>query len=158
MIRVEGRKVMIEGAEVVPALKNFGGTKFGPNGMRDFMIMLDDEQAAVLSEMGYNLFIFHKEDEDGNSIDVPELKIRLRFDKYPPEIYTVYGDEHGNITQIDENTVGELDNIRFLNCDISFTPYNWNKMGKTGTTAYLRTMYVVIPKKDFADKYGEMSL
>lgn len=153
MIEVEGNKVRIEGAEVIPALKNFNGDKFGPAGMRDFVIALDDEQAAVLTQLGYHLFLFHTQDDEGNEFDIPELKIRCRFDKYPPEVYTVYGDEHGTITQITEDTVGELDNIRFLSCDISFTPYKWERGGKSGTTAYLRTMYVVIPKKDFADKY-----
>lgn len=154
MIEVEGRKVRIEGAEVVPALKNFGGDKFGPSGMRDFVIALDDEQAAVLADMGYNIFFFNTQDDEGNEVQIPELKIRVRFDKFPPDVYTVYGDEHGTITQIDENTVSELDNMRFLRCDIAFTPYNWERNGKSGTTAYLRTMYVVIPKKDFADKYS----
>ena len=153
MIEIEGNKARIEDAIIVPALKNFSGNKFGPSGMRDFVIALDEEQAQVLAEMGYSIFMFHTQDEDGNEVDIPELKIRCRFDKYPPDVYTVYGDVHGPITQITEETVGELDNIRFLSCDISFTPYRWERGGKSGTTAYLKTMYVVIPKKDFADKY-----
>ncbi|MBO7449957.1 MAG: hypothetical protein J6U54_06260 [Clostridiales bacterium] len=154
MFRIEGRKVIIEDAQIVPALKNFGGDKFGPSGMRDFMIMVNEDEAAALAELGYNLYFFNTQDEEGNDISIPELKIRVRFDKFPPEVYTVYGGVGGTITQLDETTIGELDNIRFLSCDISFTPYNWERGGKSGTTAYLRTMYVVIPKKDFADKYN----
>lgn len=158
MLRIDGRKVIIEDAQVVPALKNFSGNRFGPSGMKDFMIMLNEDEAAALLELGYNLQYFRKEDEDGNEVVIPELKIRARFDKFPPEVYTVYGDVHGPITQLTEETVGELDNVRFVSCDISFTPYNWERNGKSGTTAYLRTMYVIIPKKDFAEKYGDMSL
>lgn len=156
MIEVEGNKVRIKGANVVPALKNFSGDKFGPAGMRDFVIALDDEQAEVLSQFGYHIFMFHTQDDEGNEIDIPELKIRCRFDKYPPEVYTVYGDVNGVITQMTEETVGELDNIRFLDCHIAFTPYRWERGGKSGTAAYLKTMYVIIPKKDFADMFPGM--
>lgn len=154
MMIIDGRKVIIEDAQIVPALKNFGGDKFGPSGMKDFVIMLNDDEAGALAELGYNIFYFNTQDEEGNDISIPEIKIRVRFDKFPPEVYSVYGDVHGTITQLDNDTIGELDNIRFVSCDISFTPYRWERNGKSGTTAYLRTMYVVIPKKDFADKYG----
>jgi len=154
MLRFEGRKVIIEDAQLVPALKNFRGDKFGPAGMKDFVIMLNDDEAGALAEMGYNIFYFNTQDEEGNDIQIPELKIRVRFDKFPPEVYTVYGGVGGTITQLDAESIGELDDIRLVSCDISFTPYNWERGGKSGTTAYLRTMYAVIPKKDFAEKYN----
>lgn len=156
MMEIEGRKVRIEGADVIPALKNFSGNRFGPSGTKDFMIRLTDDEAAALTELGYNVFFYQTKDEEDNDIIIPELKIRLRFDKYPPEVYTVYGDVHGPITPMNGETIGELDNIRFLQCDISFTPHFWQNGNKSGTTAYLKTMYVIIPKKDFADKYGAL--
>lgn len=157
MIEVEGRKVSIRGAQVVPSLKNFKGDKFGPSGQRDFVIMLDEEQEQVLTELGYHVFYFEKEVKETGEIQrIPELKIRVRFDKFPPEIYTLVGDVHGVQTQLDADTVEELNNLRFLECYITFTPYNWVVNGKPGTTAYLRTMYVVIPKKDFADLFEDM--
>lgn len=156
MLEIEGRKAIIKGANVVPSLKNFEGDKFGPSGMRDFVITLEEDEAAQLAEMGYNIFYFNTQDDDGNDISIPELKIRVRFDKFPPEVYTVYGDIHGAMTQLDEETIGNLNSLKFLDCYITFTPYNWERNGKKGTTAYLRTMYVVIPKKDFADVFGEI--
>lgn len=153
MMTIDGRKVLIEGATIVPALKNFGGDKFGPSGMRDFVIAVSDEEAAALTELGYNIFYFNTQDDEGNDIAIPELKIRLRFDKYPPKICVYYGDPTGAVTIIDEDNVDMLNGARFLNCDISFTPYNWERNGKKGTTAYLKTMIVIIPKNDFADKY-----
>lgn len=176
MIEVEGNRIRIKDAKVIPALKNFGGIKFGSNGSRDFMIMLDEEQAAILSERGYNITYYKKHitDKDGNeTIEViPELKIKLRVDKFAPDIKIYFGSYHGvervmsapinnrdpeaasKIAQYESN-VDELDRFRFLECAIAFTPYNWSTPTKSGTSAYLKTMYVVVPKPDFEDLFEE---
>ena len=160
MIEVIGRRVRIEHANVVPAMKNFSGTKFGSNGnQRYFFITLDDEQAEVLSEMGYNITFYEKKEfnEDGDEVitRIPEIKLKLRFDMYPPDIKTYTGSWHGTEQVITEANVHNLDELRFLDCCVAFTPYNWTNNGKSGTSAYLKTMYVIIPEPDFAHLFIE---
>lgn len=154
---IEGRKVRIEGVNVIPALKNFSGNRFGSAGNQHFFITIDDpELLTALMNLGYNITEYTKTDDEGNEEVLYELKIRLRFDKFPPEVWTLSGDFSGAATKLDGDTIASLDSQKFLNCDISFTPYNWSNNGKTGTTAYLRKMIVVVPKEDFADKYPNL--
>lgn len=160
MIEVIGRRVRIEHANVVPTMKNFSGTKFGSNGnQRYFFITLDEEQAAILSDMGYNITVYEKKEFDDNGdeviVQIPELKVKLRFDMYPPVIKTYQG-AWGKAEQvINESNADELDNLKFLDCCIAFTPYNWTNNGKSGTSPYLKTMYIIIPEPDFAHLFVE---
>ena len=56
---------------------------------------------------------------------------------------------------MNENTVGELDNIDIANADLIISPYHWEVNGKRGVKAYLKTAYITMDEDEFAYKYNE---
>lgn len=154
---IDGKMVSIEGVKIIPRFKNFSGERWDNQGNRSFTIVIEDEDLLqALMNIGYKITYFDTEDEEGNPISIPELKIKVRFDKFPPEVYTLTGDENGPVTKYNGETAKELDNLRFLNCDIVFTPYTWSSAGKSGTVPYLKKLIAIVPKEAFADKYPQL--
>ena len=149
-------KIVMENARLI--FRNFEGReeKYNRKGDRNFGLVIEDpEVAEQLLEDGWNVKNFTPKNNDGYD-DTPEtvywLPVTVRFDNVPPKVTLV---TRRKKTRLDEENVGSLDYASIKEVDVIVTPFDWDVNGKTGTKAYLQTMYVTINEDEFADKYAD---
>ena len=141
----------VENARII--FRNFAGkeAKFNPAGRRNFCLLLDNENAEIMKEQGWNVKTLAPRDPDAEP--QPYIQVKVVFDNFPPNIWLISG---GKKTRLDEDTVDSLDYAEIENVDLIVTPYMWDISGKTGITAYLKTMYVTIAENEFEKKYRDL--
>lgn len=139
----------IEGARII--FRNFSGKadKFNAAGNRNFHVVLDPDTAMSLADDGWNIKMREPREEG----DEPfyHMQVAVRFENFPPKIVLV---TKRNQIELNEDTVGMLDNADIADIDLIISPSRWEVNGKTGIKAYLKTMYVTIVEDRFADKYA----
>lgn len=147
----ERKTIAIENAHLF--FKNFSGeqTAFNRAGDRNFCVFIDPEIAPKLKEDGWNIRMLNPRD-DGDE-PRPYIQVKVSYKNIPPRIYLMTSRKK---RMLDEETVGELDIVDIQSCDLIITPYEWTINGKSGISAYLKTMYVVMEEDEFAAKYAEM--
>lgn len=130
--------------------RNFSGKegKFNPAGRRSFCVILDNMLAADLEREGWNIKYLKPRDDE----EEPQayLQVRVNYGNVDPKIYMVVGKQK---TLLDEDSVSSLDYAEIENVDLVIRPYEWDVNGKSGITAYVKTMYVTVARDEFADKY-----
>lgn len=144
-------ELIIENARVI--FRNFSGigSDYNREGDRNFNIVIDDpSQAAGLKEFGWNVRELVNKNDPNEVTYI--LKIKVRFDKFPPKVYMVT--KNGNITELDESTVGLLDQADIAFVDVIISPYRWERNGDQGITAYLSKMYANIEEDALDSKYA----
>lgn len=143
--------IEIENARII--FRNFSGaeSKFNRKGDRNFCVIIDNpETAEQLSQDGWNIKILQPRDPE----DKPShyLKVNVSFDYTPPTVWKVTSKKK---MMLDEETVGDIDYVDIKSADVVIRPYKWEVNGKTGISAYLKNLYVVVDEDSFAGKYAE---
>ena len=143
--------ISVENARII--FRNFSGkeSKFNARGKRNFCLILDNNDAENLKEIGWNIKYLNPRDPD----DPPQayLQVSVAFDNFPPKIWLVSG---GKKTELNEDTVSVLDYAEIENVDIIVRPYTWEVNGKGGIKAYVKNMYVTIVENEFEKKYRNL--
>ena len=144
--RVEN--LVIEDAKLM--FRNFAGreTKFNREGKKTFCVVINPEDVDNLRAIGWNV----KELEPRTPDEDPRyyLQVQAKFDNIPPKVTLITSRAK---TPLDEESIGSLDYAEIRTADVILSPYHWEWGGKTGITAYLKTMYVTIEEDEFAVKY-----
>lgn len=149
MRKMDNGNYVCEDARII--FKNFSGkgTQFNPEGNRNFCLVLNSEaEADMLAREGYN--VKHTNPKSPDDDICWYLPVALRFGNYPPKMYLVSGK---NKLALTEDNVKELDMVEIEKYDIEIRPYHWEAVGKSGTKAYLKSLYATLREDPFAGKY-----
>ena len=145
--------IKIENARIV--FRNLSGKpdKFNPQGgKRSFSVVIEDpEFANELKKEGWNIKQFNPS-PDSDEEPAHFISVKVSYNNIPPHIYLCTSK---NKTLLNEDTVGQLDYAEISNVDIVITPYQYEMSGRSGISAYVKTMYVEQSVEDdpFAGKY-----
>lgn len=143
----------IDGRDII--FKNFEGRgdKFNREGDRNFSLRFrDPETADAVAKEGWNVRIKPARDEDED--DFMRLPIKLKFTDYGPKVYLWSGN---NRVELDEESIGCLDNIEIDHVNMDVRPYNWTVNGRDGRTAYLQVLEVFQRTNRFEERYNRMT-
>lgn len=143
--------LQIDDARII--FKNFEGRgdKFNREGDRNFSLLIEDENTAnALIKEGWNVKIKPGREEGDDPF--MRLPVKVKFTDYGPNVYLITGNRRN---ELDEESIGCLDNIEIESVDMDIRPYDWEVNGKTGRTAYLQSMEVVQRIDRFAARYSE---
>lgn len=138
--------LQIDDARII--YRNFSGegSKFNREGDRNFSLIIDDPAIAdELVAQGWNVKIREPREEGDNPFI--HLPVKVKFNDRGPRIYLITGDRRN---ELDEESVGILDNVDIISVDLDIRPYDWEVNGKTGRTAYLHSMRVIQEVDRFA--------
>lgn len=147
-------KLIIEDANLLfGQYMNFSGrgSQYNREGDRNFNVIIDDPDAVNdLKEVGWNIKIRKPRDEQDDVLHYLKVNVSYRF--RGPQIFLHIGK---TTNELNEETVGMLDNADIISCDLVINPSHWERPdGTSGISAYLETMHVVAKGDYFADKYA----
>lgn len=131
--------------------RNFAGRpdEYTREGDRSFALVIEDEDLAnKLREDGWNVKMRLPKEEGAEPWYY--LKVKVNFNGVPPKVVEVTS---RNRVALNEDTVGILDTAELKSVDVEVSPYHWEVGGRSGITAYLKTLYATIEEDPFAAKY-----
>lgn len=139
------KNVTIENCRI--AFRNFAGNedKFNPAGSRNFALLLDDQQAEDMANLGWNIKYLKPRDDE--PVGQPFIKVSVSYKNRPPKIILVTS--RGK-TYLDEETIDSLDWVDIEVADITLNPYEWDVNGMSGVKAYVQTL-VIKPVEDYLE-------
>jgi len=152
-MRINFRDEIIEIEDARIIFRNFAGegSKFNREGDRNFAVIIpNDEIKDALVERGWIVKIKPPRDEDESPFMY--LPVKVKFNTRGPGIYLKSGEQ---VTRLNEETIGMLDEIDIQSVDIDIRPYDWDVNGKQGRSAYLQALNVVQNIDRFGARYAE---
>lgn len=146
---------MIEDARIL--FRNFSGRedKYNREGDRNFAVVLPVDVAEQMLQDGWNVRYLEPREEG----DEPTayISVSVNFNNRPPRVVLLTSTTR---TQLDEKSVEVLDWSDIKTADLIARGYDWNVNGKSGTKAYLQSLFVTIEEDALERKYavhGEIS-
>ena len=146
----------IENAELLGgSFKNFKGEerKFNDAGKRNFCVVIPEDMVEQLCDDGWNIKTLEPLEEGDPVKYYTQVMINYRSSRPPMVILHTNG---GGAVELNEDTIGELDDAYIVHCDVAINPHPWDTSTGSGIKGYLKSMHVTIEDMDdFADKYRE---
>ena len=146
------KNLVIENAEI--KFQNFSGIEkqYNNEGERNFCVKIDDPATAQrLKEDGWNVRVYIPRDPDSKPFSYIQVKVSYQPARLAPHIY-VYNNNVA--TELNEDTIGLLDNADIANVDVVIRPHEWDP-GRI--KAYVKEMHVTLEESAFAHKYSRNS-
>lgn len=153
------KEFMVEDAEIV--FRNFAGREDAYNaaGDRNFSVILDEETAEAMLADGWNIKRLRprEDDESEDAVGAPYIQVKVGY-KFRAPLVKIIGAVSGTRTDLTEDTVEIIDDLDIENVDFIATAYDWTVNGKSGTKAYLKSMYITFQENPLELKYAEVDL
>lgn len=140
--------------DAVLIYRNFEGRgdKYNREGDRNFAVRIFDKAMAdELLDRGWNVKVKPPRDDDEEPFMF--LPVKVKFNDRGPAAYLKTSKPRP--IELNEETIGMLDNIDILGVDLDIRPYDWEVNGKAGRTAYLQSIHVTQRIDRFAERYAE---
>lgn len=151
MARKYVEDLMIEDAKII--FRNFAGAEkqFNEEGKRNFNLVIPEEAAEGMIEAGWNIK-YLKAREEGDAPQ-PILKVTVSYKHRPPAVIMITSKGRTNVPEEDLDI---LDWLEFENVDLRVNPSHWEMNGRSGISAYLRSIYVTIKEDYLEQKYMDV--
>lgn len=132
---------------------NFTGEKreYNPEGIRNFVIELDEPLAMDLLSHGWN--VRQKVSNDDPEDITYQLKVAVSYKVSAPQVWLIAS---GMRVMLGEDVVGQLDKLEYSKIDLVLSPYDWNVNGNTGRKAYLQSLYYTMYEDELALEYANI--
>jgi len=140
---------MVEDFQMI--FRNFAGKEgqYNREGDRNFAAILPQNLAEQMLADGWNVRFLEPRDE--GDLPVPYISIAVNFRNRPPRVVLLTSTAR---TQLDEDTIDVLDWADIKEADVIGRGYEWTVNGKTGTKAYLQSLFVTIHEDALERKYA----
>ena len=144
----EPKQFMVEDARLI--FRNFAGKEdqYNRAGDRNFSVVLDTQTAEQMLADGWNVKYLAAREEDEE--DTPYISVAVNYKNRPPRVVLLTTSSR---TQLDEDQVEVLDYADVKTADLIATGYDWVVGDKTGTKAYLKSLFVTIQEDALEAKY-----
>lgn len=142
--------------------KNFEGRPDRFNikgGKRTFNLVLSNEAAKELKELGWNVKEKAPRDIDEDWLYTTEIVVNMDS-QYPPKMY-ICTEKNGKkrMIRLDADMVKELDTGEFSNIDVVINPYEHDKDARFRYKGYCHKLFATqAVSTDFGDKYADYEL
>jgi hypothetical protein len=145
----EAKTFMVEDARII--FRNFAGKEgqYNREGDRNFAVILDQDTALQMLEDGWNVKYLEARDEGDE--DTPYISVGVNFKNRPPRVVLLTSTSR---TQLDEASVEVLDYAEIKTADLICRGYDWTVGDKSGTKAYLQSLFVTIEEDALEKKYA----
>jgi hypothetical protein len=149
-----GTLVKMEGVTII--FRNFTGKegKYNKEGNKNFAVLLDEETAQAMAADEWNVKWLKPREDDEEEIEQPYLPVEVEYKKGRPPMVAMITSR--GRTNLNEDSIVDLDNVDILNVDMIVRAYHWEVNGKEGVKAYLKTMFVTIEEDELEKKYAEL--
>jgi hypothetical protein len=140
---------MIEDARII--FRNFAGKEgqYNREGDRNFAVVLPPDIAKQMLEDGWNVRLLASREEGEE--DTPYISVAVNFNNRPPRVVLLTSTTR---TQLNEDSVELLDWADIKSADLIARGYDWSVNNKTGTKAYLQSLFVTIEEDALERKYS----
>jgi hypothetical protein len=145
----DAKTFMVEDARLV--FRNFSGKEgqYNREGDRNFAVILDAKTAKVMLKDGWNVKYLDSREEGEE--DTPYIQVAVNFNHRPPRVVMITSTARTNLT---EESVEVLDWAEIRTADLIARAYDWTVNGKSGTKAYLQSLFVTIEEDALERKYA----
>lgn len=149
-----GDLVTLKGVRLL--FRNFAGEEgqYNKKGDRNFAVVLAPEIADDLASKDWNVKILAPRVDDEEGEETPYLPVAVNYENRPPNINVVQ--TNGRPVRLPESQVEMLDWADISNADLVVRAYAWNVNGKSGTKAYLKSLYVTLNQDELEREYAEL--
>lgn len=133
--------------------RNFSGKggQFNAEGNRNFNVILPEDVYQDMVSQGWNAKMHLSSESDVPPLYTLPVKVNFKSNR-PPQIYLIT--ESGRVA-LTEETVGMLDFIEIITCDLIINPYYYNTAtAGEGFSGWLKTAYITMQEDRFASKYS----
>ena len=120
--------------------RDFAGEKFGPDARQFSVEITDPQMQDQLRTDGVKLWIPNYTVDD----EPPRAYLNVRIDFRYNDVDILMITPEGNGTQLDERTVATLDKAWIKNADMHIVLNAYNRPGRSGVTAYCKTLVVTL--------------
>lgn len=140
---------MIEDARII--FRNFSGKEgqYNREGDRNFAVILPEDVADQMMQDGWN--VRYLEPREEGDLPTPYISVAVNFSNRPPRVVLLTTTTR---TQLDEKSVEVLDWSDIKTADLIARGYDWTVNGKSGTKAYLQSLFVTIEEDALERKYA----
>lgn len=148
-------RIVLENARIL--FRNFSGLegKYNKEGDRNFGVLIPGHLARELEKDGWNVkWLEPREEGDPENAF---LRVSVAFNKGKkktgPRVILISSEGR---TKLTDETIDLLDDVDIMTTDMIIRPYRWEVNGKTGTKAYLQSMFVTIEESPLDRKYSKV--